>query len=154
MLYSSVMENSQHASSILAHESCETFETNIKWFFVKIREAVKVNTVFLHILTVEIHMDLILSVCGDEGDDTVYFTSFFIGLHKSKCCVKCLKMLGSSPAVTYIGVDLEQVCCSFTDRTMPINFCKWLKNEAFVWKSVLLNKEKYSSQLIPHCWLF
>lgn len=124
------MENSQHTGSILAYESYETLEINIGFFFIffKIRDTtLKVYTLFL-ILTGEIHVDLILSVHGDEGDDTVYFISFFIGPHKSKYCVKCLKNLGSNPAVTYIGVDLEPLCWSFNDRTMPINFSKCPKN--------------------------
>lgn len=59
-------------------------------FFLKIRDtSLKVYTLFLHILTAEIHVDLILSAQGDEGDDMVYFISFFIGPHKSKYCVKC-----------------------------------------------------------------
>lgn len=49
------------------------------WFlFFKRRDTtLKVYTLFLHSFTTEIHVDLILSAHWDEGDDTVYFTSFF-----------------------------------------------------------------------------
>lgn len=128
--YSSVMENSQHTGSILAHESYETLEINTDWFFFffpEIRDkTLKVYVLFLHILTAKIHVYLILSVHGDEGDDTVYFISFFICPHKNKYCVKWLQTLRSSPAVTCIGADLEPLCWSFNDRTMPINFSKRL----------------------------
>lgn len=94
--------------------------------FFKIRgTTLKVYTLFLHILSAEIHVDLILSVHGDEGGDAVYFISFFIGPHKRKYCVKYFKNLGSNPAVTYI--DLEWLCWSFNDRIMPINFSKCLE---------------------------
>lgn len=53
-------------------------------FSFKIRDTtLKVYTLVLYILTAETHVDLILSVHGDEGEDTVYFISFFIGPHKS-----------------------------------------------------------------------
>lgn len=46
-------------------------------FFFKTRDKIlKVYTLLLHILTAEIHVDLILSVHGDEADDTAYF--FFL----------------------------------------------------------------------------
>lgn len=99
----------------------------IFFFFSEIRDkTLKVYVLFLHILTAKIHVYLILSVHGDEGDDTVYFISFFICPHKNKYCVKWLQTLRSSPAVTCIGADLEPLCWSFNDRTMPINFSKRL----------------------------
>lgn len=46
-------------------------------FSFKIRDqTLKVYTLLLHVLTAEIHVDLILSVHEDEADDTVYF--FFL----------------------------------------------------------------------------